>query len=138
MSEIYLLSCVKSKQSQSCCAEDMYVSSLFKKMLQYAKNQKPSHIFILSAKYGLLELSDVIEPYEKTLKKMYKKDREEWAKSVLSKLKKKTNFEVDNFIFLAGKEYRENLIPALKHYSLPMEGLVFGKQLQWLKAQINE
>lgn len=138
MSEIYLLSCVKSKKSQSSCAEDMYVSSLFKKMLQYAKNKNPSQIFILSAKYGLLELSDVIEPYEKTLNKMNKEDRKEWSENVLNQLKNKANLEVDNFVFLAGQKYRENLISALKHYSVPMEGMPFGKQLQWLEAQINE
>jgi hypothetical protein len=34
--------------------------------------------------------------------------------------------------------YRENLAPHLKHYEVPMEGLAFGKQLQWLDANCND
>ncbi|PCH92471.1 MAG: hypothetical protein COB84_10610 [Rhodobacteraceae bacterium] len=135
MSEIYLLSCVKSKLSYSCPAQDMYVSALFKKMLKYAQSKNPDYIFILSAKYGLLGLSDIIEPYEKTLNKMGKHDREEWAEAVLEQLKDKTDVKNDKFTFLAGQKYRENLIPSITHYSLPMEGMPFGQQLKWLGEQ---
>ena len=138
MAEIYLISCVKSKQDYSCRSEDMYVSTLFKKMLRYAKKNNPNHIFILSAKYGLLELSDVIAPYEETLNKMKRQERDEWSKMVLGQLKKKGNLEKDSFVFLAGKKYRECLITAIKQFSVPMENLPIGKQLQWLKEQVNE
>ncbi len=138
MSEIYLLSCGKSKQINRCCAENMYIGPLFKKSLSYAKNQNPSQIFILSAKHGLLELSDIIDPYEKTLNKMGKKDRKEWSENVLNELKNKTNLATDNFVFLAGEKYRENLILEIEHCCVPMANMKIGKQLQWLKAQNNE
>lgn len=51
-------------------AKDMYVSDLFKKSLEYARRLNPAKIYILSAKYGLLELDDMIEPYEITLNEM--------------------------------------------------------------------
>jgi hypothetical protein len=33
-------------------------------------------------------------------------------------------------------QYRENVVPHLKHYEIPMEGLGLGKQLQWLERQL--
>lgn len=65
MNNIYLISCVKSKQqaAPSCRAEDMYISPLYRASLSYAINRvenKAEQIYILSAKYGLLP-QDAIE-----------------------------------------------------------------------------
>lgn len=133
MKKIILISCVKTKQDKKTEAEFLYTSDLFKSSLKYAKQQKPDNIFILSAKYGLLKLSDKIEPYEKTLNNLRKNERIDWAKSVIEKLKNLTNLEKDEFIFLVGKKYREFLIPELVNIKIPMKDLGFGKQLQWLK-----
>jgi len=65
--KIVLVSCVKSKRCNRCKASDMYISLLFTKMMTYARSLKPKCIFILSAKYGLLKLDDIIDPYEKTV-----------------------------------------------------------------------
>jgi hypothetical protein len=62
-----IISCVKTKLDHTAKAKDLYISDLFRKNLAYAKKMKPDHIFILSAKYGLLGLDDRIAPYEKTL-----------------------------------------------------------------------
>ena len=134
---IVLLSCVKSKRSVRCKAGDMYTSPLFQKMMAYAHSLKPKNIFILSAKYGLLSPDDIIGPYEQTLKTMKAGERRQWAQGVLSELRKRCNLEADQFVFLAGTAYRENLVPHLNHYQVPMEGLPFGKQLQWLDRQLR-
>ena len=39
-------------------------------ILKYAKKMTPDKIFILSAKHGLLSLSQEIKPYDKTLNNM--------------------------------------------------------------------
>ena len=134
---VVCISCVKKKRSGARAAKDLYISSLFCKMLAVAQRRKPQKIFILSAKYGLLNLDDVIEPYEQTLKNMNKPDRLAWARRVIEKLGQQTDLNNDHFVFLAGVPYRENLVPYLKHYSVPMEGLVFGHQLQWLDEQLR-
>ena len=134
---VVCISCVKSKQSRACEAKNLYVSSLFRKMLAVAERRKPLKIFILSAKYGLLNPDDVIEPYEQTLKNMKKPDRVAWAKKVIEELRQQTDLRRDHFVFLAGMPYRENLVPQIKHYSVPMEGLSFGRQLQWLDEQLR-
>jgi cytoplasmic iron level regulating protein YaaA (DUF328/UPF0246 family) len=134
---IVLVSCVKSKRRGPCKAGDMYISPLFQKMMAYARSLKPKCIFILSAKYGLLRPDEVIEPYEKTLKKMPSAERKQWAHKVVVELQKQCDLSKDTFVILAGSEYRENLVLHLTQYEVPMEGLSFGQQLQWLDRQLR-
>jgi hypothetical protein len=105
-------------------------------MMAYAQSLKPKRIFILSAKYGLLSPDDIIEPYELTLKKMKKGERRAWAERVLMALRENCDLEADTFVVLAGVPYRENLLSHIKHYAVPMRGLDFGTQLQWLGQQV--
>lgn len=137
MYKIVLISCVSKKQSVTSRADEMYISSLFKLNLQLAKKLRPDYIFILSAKYGLITLEDIIEPYDLTLNKMSKIDRINWAKKVLNELQQQTNLQKDHFIILAGNRYREYLIQHFNSYEVPMEGLKIGQQLQFLKGQIE-
>jgi cytoplasmic iron level regulating protein YaaA (DUF328/UPF0246 family) len=134
---IVLVSCVKSKRDEPCRAGEMYTSALFHKMMAYAQCLKPKRIFILSAKYGLLSPDDMIEPYEQTLKTMKTAERRTWARGVLSALRQNCDLDADTFVFLAGDAYRQNLVTHIKHYTVPMEGLAFGKQLQWLERQVS-
>jgi cytoplasmic iron level regulating protein YaaA (DUF328/UPF0246 family) len=96
----------------------------------------PDSIFILSAKYGLLNLSDKIEPYDKTLNTMKVKEIKEWSNMVLKQMENKVNLKSDEIIFLAGKNYRRFLVPEMKNYKIPMEGLGIGKQLQWITNKL--
>jgi len=135
--DIVLISCVKSKQDSPCPAEDMYTSTLFKKMMAYAQRLAPRKIFILSAKYGLLDPKTVIAPYEQTLNKMKLSERSIWAQEVLNKLKTETDLNKDHFVFLAGVRYREGIISFIPLHSIPMKNMPFGKQLQWLEEQLK-
>ena len=97
---------------------------------------KHDDIFILSAKYGLLELDRVIEPYNKTLNKMSQNAVKKWAEQVLARLKEKDyDLKRDQFVFLAGMNYRKFLIPEMSNYVIPMQGLAIGKQLKLLKER---
>lgn len=133
MKKIVLISCVSKKLKQKSKTKDLYISSLFKHCLKYAFSLKPDKIYVLSAKYGLLDLEQEVEPYEQTLNNMKKEARIKWAKDIIDNLKKETNLQEDEFIFLAGKKYRVFLIPNIKKYKIPMEGLGIGKQLKFLK-----
>ncbi|MBI9071379.1 MAG: hypothetical protein JEY94_07255 [Melioribacteraceae bacterium] len=132
MKQIVLISCVSKKLENKSKAKDLYISPLFKKNLEYALSLNPDHIFILSAKYGLTGLNKEVEPYDKTLNKMSSIEIKDWAKSTLNQLREITNLENDEFIFLAGNNYRKYLLPEIKNYKVPMKGLPIGKQLQWL------
>src|SRR3989344_3213206 len=137
MEKIVLISCVSKKLNKKSKAQDIYVSPLFKYNLRYAHSLSPDIIFILSAKYGLLKLGDIIEPYDKTLNKMSNAERQEWAQKVIKKLKKNVDLEKDKIIFLAGNNYRKFLIEHIKNYNVPMKGLSIGKQLKFLKEKLK-
>lgn len=134
MTKVALVSCVKSKQQAAAAAKDMYISTLFSGMRRYAQRHADTW-YILSAEHGLLQSDQIISPYERTLNTMPKKERLAWAERVQHQL-----LEVlpagASVAILAGKRYREHLIPFLEnhHFSVnvPMHGLPFGRQLSWL------
>lgn len=136
MAKIVLISCVSKKLNHKTKAKDLYVSPLFKKEFEYAKLLNPDKIFILSAKYGLLNLDEEVEPYDKTLNKMNSKDIKEWANSVLTQLKEVSNLNNDEFIFLAGNKYRKFLLPSINKKYIPMEHITLFYQQGWLTKEI--
>ena len=136
MKKIILISCVKSKLSHPAKARDLYISDLFRSSLAYAQSLKPDKIFILSAKYGLLELDEQIKPYELTLNTMPAAEVKAWSIRVLASLRQKADLKNDLIIFLAGDKYRKYLIPELAHYQIPLEGLSFGQQLREMKRRV--
>jgi hypothetical protein len=138
MRRIVLISCVSKKLSEKSKARDIYISPLFKLNLAYAKSLNPYAIFILSAKYGLLDLDTKIAPYNITLNNMSTNQRKTWAQGVVRQLGSCTDLQKDHFIFLAGQNYRKYLTPHIASCEIPLEGLPIGKQLQHLKRVIDE
>ncbi len=132
MKRIVLISCVSKKLNHKTKARDLYISPLFKLNLRYAKSLNPDKIFILSAKYGLVDLDEEIEPYDLTLNKMSSNEIRSWAEKAIGDLKNVSNLQEDEFIFLAGEKYREYLIPQIKNYKAPLKSLGIGKQLKFL------
>lgn len=138
--ELYLVSCVKTKGPGPAPAKDLYTSAWFRKARAYVeKKSRPWHI--LSAQYGLVHPERVIPPYEQTLETMPVAKRRAWAETVLAELEPSLA-GVDTVIFLAGQAYREFLAPALRDRGLtvcvPMAGLSQGRQLSWLGAQPDD
>lgn len=139
MASLCFVGCVKEKQAIPTQAQDLYTSSLFQKSRAYAE-QHADRWYILSAKYGLLKPDQVIAPYDLTLKTMGISDRKKWSEPVLASILEIASLS-DRLTFLTGIRYHEYLIPKLRsrgyQISLPMEGLPFGKRLQWLNTQIG-
>ena len=62
---LVIISCGKAKDKRPQPAAQLYTSAYFKVMLKFALCMTtPENIRILSAKYGLLKLNQVVEPYE--------------------------------------------------------------------------
>lgn len=135
--KITLISCVSKKLDKKEKAENLYVSPLFKFNLNFAKKLNSDKIFILSAKYGLITLEKEIEPYNLTLNTMKNDEIKNWSEQVLNDLKKQADLEKDEFIFLAGEKYRRHLLPNIKNYQIPLQGLGIGKQLKFLKEHVK-
>jgi hypothetical protein len=134
MQHIGLVSCVSKKQPIASPAKDLYDSPLFKKARRYIEQHCESW-FILSAKYGLVDPFEVIEPYEETLNTKKRYERTEWAEHVWKDLCRHIK-PGDRVTILAGQRYREFLEPRLVEHGcqveVPMRGLRIGFQLQWL------
>lgn len=131
--QIVLISCVSQKLPHRARARDLYISTLFKLNLKYAEKLTPDEIFILSAKYGLLKLEQEIEPYEQTLNNMRSSEIQAWATHVLDQINEICSIENSEFTFLAGDKYRKFILPHIRNYNIPLEGLRIGEQLQKLK-----
>lgn len=137
MHTIVLISCVSKKVGHPAKAKDLYVSPLFQLCLRYAHSLHPDNIFVLSAKYGLVELDQVLAPYNETLNTMGDREIWLWASGVLDQLRARADLDGDRFMFLAGEKYRRHLIPHIRHYEIPMEGLTIGRQLQFLTKVLD-
>ena len=97
--KIVLISCASKKLTYKAKAEDLYISTLFRLSLIYAKKLKPDKIFILSAKHGLVNLNDEIATYNENLNNKPVSDIKIWAEKVVFKLGKIANLQNNIFIF---------------------------------------
>jgi hypothetical protein len=137
MAMLSLVSCVSMKRRTPSQARDLYTSPWFLKARAYVEATK-SPWLILSAEYGLLRPDQIVAPYERTLNTMGIEDRRAWARRVLDALVPQLS-GVERVIVLAGKRYREFLLPTLRRncpaVEVPMEGLTIGRQLRWLSER---
>ena len=131
---IIFISCTKTKAKEICKAKDMYSpSQWFRLAYRYAKSLKPSAIYILSAKYGLLSPDDEIKPYEKTL--VSEKDAEirKWSLMVAKQIKAKVANREEAVVFLCGKNYRKYIQNLFPKHTAPVSHYGIGKQMQFFK-----
>jgi hypothetical protein len=131
------IGCVKNKKSYKTHATDLYDSTFFTKCLQYASSLTSDNIYILSAKYGLVQLNDVIEPYDKTLNNMSKKERLEWAHMVYNQICNTSIDFNDKTVWLCGSKYRTDLLKYFPNSECPLEGMGIGKQLSFMTKKLQ-
>ena len=137
--KIALVACVSRKNSMPMPARDLYISDWFRKASAYA-TRVADEWYILSAKHGLVAPDTVIEPYDETLNRMSAAARRTWAGRVSKDLGRVLQ-PGNQVVILAGIKYRENLIDPIRKMGcsaeIPMEGLGIGRQLRWLKQQLE-
>ncbi len=131
-------------------AKYLYDSALFKSSLKYATYLQPCKIFILSAKYGLITLDEIIEPYNITLSNipknrqaknlivLTKEQKKIWGVRVIEKLKEEADIFNDEFIILAGREYLNPIEKYLVKSNLrtPLEGKKIGERIKFMNKFI--
>ena len=137
MKTLYLVSCVKRKQTSAAAAKDLYTSDWFRKARAYVE---PTGMpwFILSAEYGLLHPDQRTDPYEKTLNKMLSWERKRWAEKVIHQMEQGLP-KAEQIVVLAGEKYRKYLMSYLQSRAssvkVPLKGLRLGEQLSWFNKQ---
>ena len=133
----YMIGCSAGKCGQRAEAKDMYTGDLFLKSREYAEKKADGEWFILSAKYGLIRPTDVINPYELTLNTFNRDDLQLWAEHVAERIRGALPPGTE-IVFLCGSKYRDDLMRALGNdytYTTPMQGMGIGSQKKWLKEQ---
>jgi len=114
----------------------MYHSPWFVAARAYVEARRATW-YILSAKYGLVEPTETIDPYEYTLNNAPITERQRWAMLVLDGLHDRL-VSGDEVVFFAGKRYREFLEAPLQGRGIkvrvPMSALRQGEQVSWLQS----
>lgn len=123
MKTIYLISCCKEKLPAAAKAKDLYQSEGFKRRLSYAQFQKADEILILSAKHHIVELDQILEPYDICLSNETIGEQKKWAEICIATLKSKFDLTKDKFVILAAEDYYKYLIGQnrIENYELPYE-----------------
>jgi len=114
MKKIALISCCKRKKSSRCLVKDMYVSESFFCNLELAENIGVSEKYVISAKHGLLEMEEEIEPYDLHIGELSKKECIKWKNGVLNRLREMHDLNETKFFIFADEDYS-----ALIAFSLP-------------------
>lgn len=118
---IVFVGCGVTKMKKPSKTKYMYVGNYVQTCLAYAQTfTTQENIFILSANYGVLGLEDKIEPYNKTLNKMTKEEKEQWKNKVITQC---NNLNIDKdteVIFICGKNYYELLEDYFSNYITPL------------------
>ena len=142
--KVALIACTKKKKNYKCQAKELYSeSALFSYAYNYAKKHADK-VFILSAKHGLVDENEVLEPYNQTLNGAKNTVKKSWAEKVFKQMEEKIDLNDAELIFLAGQNYRKFLIPMIKtkydaKISVPLEDVGgIGKQLHYLKEEQEE
>ena len=140
MADIALISCTKSKRGSTSPAALLYTSTLFNKSLLYAQTIA-RRTYILSAKHGLLNLEDTIDPYELSIKSLNRSEKIDWASRVGGRLRQLVKAK-DTVHLLAGREYYDPLLEHLNEIrcivSYPLRGLSLGNRVSWLRKHNYE
>jgi cytoplasmic iron level regulating protein YaaA (DUF328/UPF0246 family) len=109
----------------------MYVGGFFKAQLFYAKKHFPDdQIFILSAKYGLLTLSEKIKPYDLKMGQVGSIGYDSVKKQAIA-----LNIIDNKIISTAGKEYRlvlDKVFPDILYPFKDLKGMGY-----MIKAMLN-
>ena len=140
MRRIAFVACSKSKAGRPGPAATLYTSALYRKSLLRALTTCRT-TYILSAKHGVLPLSERICPYDLTLKRLGKKDRDNWAGMIEQQMPAVLS-RGDVAVLYCGEDY----IAPIRHLfsrvpcqvDLPLEGLSIGNRLKRLVSQNHE
>lgn len=132
---VVLVACTKQKRLEAAPARELYTSEWFTRARAYAENFG-DRWYILSALYGLLAPEKVVAPYDLTIATMAPGQRAEWGRVVAAQLRTALAGRPVTLQLLAGRSYRDPLVPHLDGYTIevPMAGLGIGQQIAWLGA----
>jgi hypothetical protein len=140
MSLIGFVSCSKLKADAPAPAASLYTSPLFRKSLLAALDHSEK-VYVLSAKHGVVPLSEIVAPYDVTLKSMPIAQRVAWAERAGAQLIGVVK-SGDIAALYCGHEYASPLQARFGELGVrvhePLHGLSLGRRLQTLIERNEE
>lgn len=100
---VIFIGCGKSKRPGRQRADQKYTGLFFKTCLSFAKTFGIP-VFILSAKYGILSLSDPVDDYDIYLGDHTKEQRQQWREMVWRQVRDR-GLRKKTFYFVTGPDY---------------------------------
>lgn len=132
-----LVACSARKLPHPAPARELYRGALFRYSVRYVEQVLRVPWYVLSAAWGLVGQDEVLEPYDDTLRGASRLAREVWALDVARSLEE-LNLPETTWILLAGRDYRDPLIPLLRgRVEVPLAGMGIGRQVAQLKEWIE-
>jgi Family of unknown function (DUF6884) len=129
---VTLVGCGKAKLERPAPARFLYTGNLFRAALEHA-TATSDVVFIVSAKHGLVELDDTLEPYDVTL---HPKDAHRWALEVVRKLDVcVTRTPLTAVVVYAGGVYGRALGEVLPMASQPCAHMTIGQRLRYFARE---
>jgi hypothetical protein len=138
--DLILIACVKQKLDHPAPARDLYTSDLFRKEREYAARSGVPW-FVLSAKHGLVDPDEQLEPYDLHLAKTPAAYRDSWGARVVLQLEGLESPLDGKVIELhAGAAYadaiRDRLAGRGAQVREPLQGLQLGPRLAWYRRTL--
>jgi hypothetical protein len=129
---IAIVACGEKKSPYPVKARYMYQGSYHKLCLNYALTLT-ARVYILSAKYGLLDLSEIIEPYNVKMD-----DKNSVKIDFIRQQAEELNLLNEKVIVLGGSEYVKICSKIWKEIETPLKGKGgLLQQLKWLNQQLK-
>lgn len=142
---VALIGCGKTKLDGSHPARALYTGPLFRAALAHAE-RTADRVYVVSARYGLLDLDRVILSYDETLSGKPKREREDWGDKVTRELFRRLAGRRVEVTILAGQDYASPIAHRLYLASIrpdstvlaierPLTGLGVGQRLAWFRER---
>jgi hypothetical protein len=147
---VIIVSCSAGKADKPAQAQDLYTGDLFKKQAELAKLMVASGVakawYILSAKHGLIDPTQIIEPYDVAMGDLTKQEMQALKRRVARQLPTPISAPhyrwADGVIALCGEKYRQVLSYYCDDIAIPLinltPGMGIGSQKKWLKERIAD
>jgi len=121
--KIILISDDSFQMPKKSKAKDLYVGKIFRYRLKFALSLNPDKIFILSAKYGFINLHEEIEPYDMVLSNLSSVEIKQWLKRFLKKIKEETHIYYDEYTFLTGINNFDQMRAFFRSIQIPTDNM---------------
>lgn len=122
---LVICGCSKTKKAIETEASELYQGQIFRSIKKYAEDNN-YELIILSAKYGLIKKSDIIAPYDQTIKT--KKDIKALEDKILNSKLLEDVKKFKRIELLMGNLYLEALMPALSKLNISAPVYVIEKK----------